>query len=47
MSYRFLTFLALIFSVSLIAAEARRGFSSSGTGQGSYDGAASVNSWDL
>lgn len=47
MSVRFLTLLALIFSASLIAAEARRGFSSSGTGQGSYDGAASVNSWDL
>jgi len=38
---------ALIFSVSLIAAEARRGFSSSGSGSGSYDSSATTNSWDL
>jgi hypothetical protein len=46
-SFRFVSVFALIFSVSLIAAEARRGFNSSGSGSGSYDSSASTNSWDL
>lgn len=46
-SLRFMSVLALVFSFSLIAAEARRGFSSSGSGSGTYDSSASTNSWDL
>ena len=46
-SLRFMSVLALVFSLSLIAAEARRGFSSSGSGSGTYDSSASTNSWDL
>jgi hypothetical protein len=46
-SARFLGAVLLILTLSLIAAEARRGFSSSGTGSGSYDSGATTNSWDL
>jgi len=46
-SIRFVSVLALVLSLTLIAAEARRGFSSSGSGSGSYDSSATTNSWDL
>ena len=47
MSFRFLSIFAIIFSVTLYAAEARRGFSSGGSGSGSYDNTAPTASWDL
>ena len=47
MTVRFLSILALVFSVTLLSAEARRGFSSGGSGSGSYDNTAPTASWDL
>ena len=47
MSFRFLSLFVFVFSLTLIAAEARRGFSSGGSGSGSYDNTAPTASWDL
>ena len=47
MSFRFLSLFVIVFSLTLIAAEARRGFSSGGSGSGSHDNTAPTASWDL
>lgn len=47
MSFRLVSVSVIVLSFALAAAEARRGFSSGGSGSGTYDGAASTSSWDL
>lgn len=47
MSFRLVSVSLIVLGLALAAAEARRGFSSGGSGSGAYDGAASTSSWDL
>lgn len=47
MSIRLVSASVVILGLALIAAEARRGFSSGGAGSGSYDSGAATTSWDL
>ena len=47
MSFRLVSVSVIVLGLALAAAEARRGFSSGGSGSGTYDGAASTSSWDL